>query len=184
MFSLASSIPEEWKDGSMDHTGEHRMGVALVVASAVAWSLAGFFTRLIPLDAWTILFWRGIFGGLFISLYVFAHYRGRTLAVTRAMGWPGVLVTCLSTLGMTSFIPALNLTSVADVAIFFATSPFIAAVIAWLWLRERASPLTLGASLLAFAGVALTVAGTGRGASSLRGDLLAFVMTTAIAAMT
>ena len=73
----------------MHHAAEHRLGVALVTAAAVAWSLAGFFTRLIPLDAWTILFWRGVFGGFFISLYVIAHYRGRTLAVTRAMGWPG-----------------------------------------------------------------------------------------------
>ena len=43
----------------MHHAAEHRLGVALVTAAAVAWSLAGFFTRLIPLDAWTILFWRG-----------------------------------------------------------------------------------------------------------------------------
>jgi drug/metabolite transporter (DMT)-like permease len=168
----------------MHHAAEHRLGVALVTAAAVAWSLAGFFTRLIPLDAWTILFWRGIFGGFFISLYVIAHYRGRTLAVTRAMGWPGLLITCLSTLGMTTFIPALKLTSVANVAIICATGPFVAAVIAWLWLRERVSPLTLGGSLLAFAGVALTVAGAGGGAGSLSGDILAFVMTSAIAAMT
>ena len=168
----------------MHHAAEHRLGVALVTAAAVAWSLAGFFTRLIPLDAWTILFWRGIFGGFFISLYVIAHYRGRTLVVTRAMGWPGLLITCLSTLGMTTFIPALKLTSVANVAIICATGPFVAAVIAWLWLRERVSGLTLGASLLAFAGVALTVAGAGGGAGSLSGDILAFVMTSAIAAMT
>ena len=168
----------------MHHVAEHRLGVALVAAAAVAWSLAGFFTRLIPLDAWTILFWRGVFGGFFISLYVIAHYRGRTLAVTRAMGWPGLLVTCLSTLGMTTFIPALKLTSVANVAIIGATGPFVAAVIAWLWLRERVSALTLGGSMLAFAGVALTVAGAGGGAGSLSGDVLAFVMTSAIAAMT
>lgn len=168
----------------MHQAAEHRLGVALVAAAAVAWSLAGFFTRLIPLDAWTILFWRGIFGGFFISLYVIAHYRGRTLAVTRAMGWPGLLITCLSTLGMTSFIPALKLTSVANVAIIGATGPFVAAVIAWLWLRERVSALTLGGSMLAFAGVALTVAGAGGGTNSLSGDILAFVMTSAIAAMT
>jgi len=168
----------------MHHAAEHRLGVALVTGAAVAWSLAGFFTRLIPLDAWTILFWRGVFGGFFISLYVIAHYRGRTLAVTRAMGWPGLLVTCLSTLGMTTFIPALKLTSVANVAIICATGPFVAAVIAWLWLRERVSPLTLAGSLLAFAGVALTVAGAGGGVGSLSGDVLAFVMTSAIAAMT
>jgi len=167
----------------MHRAAEHRTGVVLVTAAAVAWSLAGFFTRLIPLDAWTILFWRGLFGGFFIGLYVVWRYRARTLAVTRAMGWPGLLVTCLSTIGMTTFIPALKLTSVADVAIVFATCPFVAAAFAWLWFRERATPLTLAASLLAFAGVVLTVAGGGGGRSSLLGDLLALVMTVAIAAM-
>ena len=44
--------------------------------------------------------------------------------------------------------------------------------------------MTLGASLLALAGVALTVQGAGGGAGSLSGDLLALVMTVAIAAMT
>src|SRR6516164_5914559 len=103
----------------MHHAAEHRRGLALVTAAAVAWSLAGFFTRLISLDAWTILFWRGLFGGFFIGLYVLWCYGARTLAVTPALGWPGLLVTVLSTLGMTSFIPALKLTSVANVAIVF-----------------------------------------------------------------
>lgn len=168
----------------MHQAAEQRLGAALVAASAVAWSLAGFFTRLVPLDAWSILFWRGIFAAFFVGLYVVAHYRGRTLAVTRAMGWPGLLITCLSALGMTSFILALKLTSVADVAIFFATCPFVAAVIAWLWLRERATALTLGASLVALAGIVITVAGSGGGRSSIEGDLLACLMTTAIAGMT
>jgi drug/metabolite transporter (DMT)-like permease len=166
----------------MPDAKEYRQGVILVTAAAIAWSLAGYFTRLIPLDAWTILFWRGLFGGLFIGLYVFRRYGARILEVTRAMGWPGLAVTCLSTLGMTSFIPALKLTSVADVAIVFATCPFVAAALAWAWLRERVTASTLGASLLAFLGVAVTVAGS-RGSSSLQGDLLALVMTLAIAAM-
>jgi hypothetical protein len=33
---------------------QHRLGVALVVAAAVAWSTAPFFTRLLPFDSWTI----------------------------------------------------------------------------------------------------------------------------------
>src|SRR5689334_695150 len=43
------------------------LGGLLIIVSAMAYSLAGFFTRLIPLDAWTLLFWRGIYGGLFIG---------------------------------------------------------------------------------------------------------------------
>src|SRR5262249_36571213 len=106
-----------------------------------------------------------------------------TLAVSWSMGLPGLLITGLSALGMTSFISALKLTSVANVAIISAACPFLAAGLAWVWLREGPTVLTLGASLLAFAGISLTVSGTG-GRSSLQGDLLAFVMALAIAGMT
>lgn len=41
----------------------HAQGILLITLSAVAYSSAGFFTRLIHLDAWTMLFWRGLFAG-------------------------------------------------------------------------------------------------------------------------
>jgi len=37
----------------------HAQGVLLITLSAVACSRAEFFTWLIQLDAWTMLFWRG-----------------------------------------------------------------------------------------------------------------------------
>jgi hypothetical protein len=38
---------------------QHRLGIALVVAAAFAFSTAPFFTWLLAYDSWTILFWRG-----------------------------------------------------------------------------------------------------------------------------
>ena len=32
-----------------------------MLAAAVAWSTAGLFVRVVDLDSWTILFWRGLF---------------------------------------------------------------------------------------------------------------------------
>jgi hypothetical protein len=65
---------------------------------------AGFFTRLVPLDAWTILFWRGVFAGSFTAAYVVWRYRGETLRVYRSMGRPGWLFALCSAVGMTAFI--------------------------------------------------------------------------------
>lgn len=48
---------------------QHRLGIALVIAAAVAWSTAPFFTQLLPFDSWTILFWRGLFGGGLIAAH-------------------------------------------------------------------------------------------------------------------
>jgi len=49
----------------------HLKGVALVVLSTIAWGSGGLFVRLLPFDMWTIVFWRGAFGTLFIGAYVF-----------------------------------------------------------------------------------------------------------------
>src|SRR3954454_19778402 len=89
---------------------QHRTGIALVIAAAVAWSTAPFFTRLLHFDSWTILFWRGLFGGGFIAVFLMVTqgWAGlRELTGIRTNGW---LVACLSTLAMVTFIPALQLT--------------------------------------------------------------------------
>ncbi len=162
---------------------QHRLGIALVVAAAVAWSTAPFFTRLLPFDSWTILFWRGLFGGgLITALLVLMRGRAgwRDLTGMDRNGW---LVASLSTLGMVAFIPALQLTSVSNVAIIIATGPFVAAAFAWMWLREAARWQTMLASLVALCGVAIIV-GDARAGSDILGLALACFMTVAIAAMT
>jgi drug/metabolite transporter (DMT)-like permease len=162
---------------------QHRSGIALVVAAAVAWSTAPFFTRLLPFDSWTILFWRGLFGGgLIAAVLVLMQGRAGLRDLTR-MGTSGWLVASLSTLGMVSFIPALQLTSVSNVAIIIATGPFVAAAFAWIWLREAARWQTMLASLAALCGVAIIV-GNARASSDIIGIALACLMTVAIAAMT
>ena len=162
---------------------QHRLGVALVVAAAVAWSTAPFFTRLLPFDSWTILFWRGLFGGgLIAAILVLMQGRSGLRDLTK-MGKNGWLVASLSTVGMVSFIPALQLTSVSNVAIIIATGPFVAAAFAWLWLDEAARWQTMLASLVALIGVAIIV-GDARTGSDVLGIALACFMTVAIAAMT
>jgi drug/metabolite transporter (DMT)-like permease len=162
---------------------QRRTGIALVIAAAIAWSTAPFFTRLLHFDSWTILFWRGLFGGGFIAVFlIFTQGRAglRELTAMRANGW---LVACLSTLAMVTFIPALQLTSVANVAIIIAAQPFAAAALAWIWLRETARLRTLLASLVALGGVAVIVSGAAGGAD-VRGIGLACLMMIALAAMT
>jgi drug/metabolite transporter (DMT)-like permease len=162
---------------------QHRLGIALVVAAAVAWSTAPFFTRLLPYDSWTILFWRGVFGGGLIAA-IMVMLQGRAgLRDLIGMGRSGWLVALYSTLGMLAFIPALQLTNVSNVAIIIATGPFLAAALAWIWLREMPRLRTILASLVALCGVTVIV-GNARIGSDLLGVALACFMALAIAAMT
>ncbi|UPJ47375.1 DMT family transporter [Bradyrhizobium sp. 200] len=162
---------------------QHRLGIALVVAAAIAWSTAPFFTRLLPYDSWTILFWRGLFGGgLIMVLMVLLQGRAglRDLARMDKNGW---LVASLSTLAMIAFIPSLQLTNVSNVAIIIATGPFLAAALAWIWLREIPHLRTMLASIVALCGVMIIV-GSARTGSDILGIALACFMALAIAAMT
>ncbi|HLZ01924.1 MAG TPA: DMT family transporter [Bradyrhizobium sp.] len=162
---------------------QHRAGIALVIAAAIAWSTAPFFTRLLHFDSWTILFWRGVFGGSFIALLLIFTQGlngARNLIAMKPSGW---LVASLSTLGMVSYIPSLQLTSVANVAIIIAVQPFAAAAIAWVWLREAAAARTMWASLVALAGIVVIVSGAG-GVGDYRGIGLALLMVIAISLMT
>jgi drug/metabolite transporter (DMT)-like permease len=162
---------------------QHRLGIALIVAAAVAWSTAAVFTRLLPFDSWTILFWRGLFGGGVIAAMLLLTQGRAGLRDFTGMTKSGWLVASLSTVGMVCFIPALQLTSVSNVAVIIATGPFVAAAMAWVWLREAAGWRTLLASLAALCGVAIIVSDISASAD-ITGIALACLMTVAIAAMT
>jgi drug/metabolite transporter (DMT)-like permease len=162
---------------------QRRTGIALVIAAAVAWSTAPFFTKLLPLDSWTILFWRGVSGGATITVILVLTQGLAGLRDFASMGRSGWLVAILSMLGMITFIPALQLTSVSNVAIIIATGPFVAAAIAFVWLRESLRPRTLLAMLVAFCGVVIIVGGAS-GSSDMIGIALACFMILVISVMT
>lgn len=151
------------------------LGTVLLTAAAVAFSSAGFFTRLISVDPWTMLFWRGLFAGAFLFGMVALEQRRRTVQAFRDIGIEGLVVAACSALATVCFLNALRLTSVADVLVIDAVAPFLTAGIAWLLIGERATATTLLASLAAVVGVAI-MAGTALKEGRLLGDLLALGM--------
>lgn len=145
------------------------------MASAVAYSSAGFYTRLIDLDAWTMLFWRGLFGGLFLTGMLLWRVQGRVGRAIRAIGRDGVAIALCSALATVCFLNALRLSTVADVLVIDATIPFLTAGIAWLVIGEREDWVTLGATLAAVVGVAVMMGAAASG-GRVAGNLLAFGM--------
>ncbi len=156
-------------------------GPALLVVSAVAFSTAGFFTREAPVELWSMIVWRNLFGAAALLLVLRASDPG---------GWRSVLrldrgawaVSAASSLGTICYLAAFKFTSVADISIIYAAAPLITAALAWIGLREPMSRGTLLASALALLGVAVTAAGS-VGAGHWLGDLLALLMTLSLSAM-
>ncbi len=155
-------------------TLKHRTGVLFVLISALVFSLAGIFTKGVAADAWGVIFWRGLAAALFTFGYLAA--RGQLKNEVRAFHRPALAVTLMSALGTVAFILAFKLTDVANVALIYAAAPFVTAALAWVFIGERPTRLVVIASLAAFGGVCVIVAGSA-GSGSLVGDMLAFGMT-------
>jgi len=166
-----------------DSAAKEGLGIALVAAAAVAWSTAPLFVRLLPFDSFTILFWRGVFAGCGITAFLLVVQGRSALADFTRMSRGGLLFAVLSAAGMLLYIPSLQLTSVANVAIILATAPFASAALAWVWFREVPRARTVLASAVAVLGVAVSVGGTSA-ASDVGGIALACLMMLAIAGMT
>jgi drug/metabolite transporter (DMT)-like permease len=162
--------------------GDTAAGVALIAGSAVAYSSAGFFTRLIHVDLWTLIFWRGAFSTAFLLAVAHAQHRRQTVGAFRSLDRAGWIAAGFSTAAMLCYLAALRNTTVADVAIVYGTAPFVTAAVALVALGERSTRATLLCSLLALAGVVLMFGGS-RFPASLGGDALAFAMTLLMASM-
>jgi len=158
-----------------------RLGASLVLLSAVAWSLAGPLTKGVDADVWAVLAWRGLFSGIAIVGYT-AWRSGDALWDLCRMGWPGWAATTIGSVATVAYIGAFKLTSVAHVAVIYGTAPFLAAGVAWWWLREPTTGRVALASTAALVGVAVMVGGAS-GAASLTGDGLAVLMTFGMAVM-
>lgn len=160
---------------------DQRLGVLYVTGSAVAWSTAGLFTRFLPLDAPSLLMWRGLFGALGLLALLILREGVAGLAGFARLSGPGWLYAGVSGAGMLCFITALTLTSVAHVAVIYAAAPFLAAGLGWWLLRERPGGRGIVAAGLALLGAAIMVGLSAEG--GLTGDLLALGMTLAMALM-
>lgn len=158
------------------------LGVALVAGSAIAYSTAGFFTRLIEVDLWTLIFWRGLFSTAFLLGVAHVQDGRRARSSFRRLDRWGWIAAGVSTAAMFCYLAALRKTSVADVAIIYGTAPFVTAAVALIVLGERTTTATLACSALALTGVALTVGGSSV-SRALDGDLLAVGMTVLMSAM-
>ena len=95
-----------------------------------------------------------------------------------ASAWDGAAgrLPIVGALSSIAFIAAFKYTYVANVAVIYATVPFMAAAIEWLALGNRTRLQTLATAAVSLVGVAIIVAGS-IGGGNLFGDGLAVLMT-------
>jgi drug/metabolite transporter (DMT)-like permease len=166
----------------LGQSGGRAYGIALVTLASILWSTAGLFVRLLDLDVWTIQFWRALFSGLSILVLIAADKGWRLPQAMQAIGRPGLAAIPISALSMIGNVAALKLTTVANVLVVYATVPFVAAAVAFLWMGEKPARRTLIASAVALVGIAV-MAGAATRPGDIAGCVLSFLMTSAFAVL-
>ncbi|MEJ1934711.1 DMT family transporter [Nostoc sp. NIES-2111] len=156
-------------------------GSVLVGVATAIWASGGLFTRLLPFDLWTIVFWRGVFAVVFVGAYVTRLSNPAALLAPVKSGLDGVIVMLCSAATIILFPAAFLFTSVANAFTILAALPFVTALIAWFWIGERPSLSTTLASLIALAGLLIMV-GPHQGGPTI-GDVLALLGTLTQAVM-
>ena len=158
----------------------HRRGQLFIALAALAWSTAGVLQRGLSIDTTTQLAGRALFAfAALLALVAVVNRRG-TMRAFRAMGRAELGVALCMALASALFIVALNHANVANVLFMQAVAPVLAALLAWVALRESVSRRTALSMGIALLGVTLMVGGAGSG--GVVGVSASFGMTLAFAA--
>lgn len=137
----------------------HGVAVATLVVCALLWSLAGIVVRRLDSAAGLeVTFMRSASCAIFLGALMTVLHGRRWLTRTVAIGWAGVASTVMWAIMFTCFSIALTMTTVAKALVLNALSPLLAALLAWLCLRESIALRTWLAIGLGGVGIAVMVA--------------------------
>ena len=160
-------------------SGDYRRGIGLALAGTVLVSFETLLLRLLHLDIWTVIWWRGALLGA--TCVAAALVMGTSLRQLRQLGIAGLIAIAAFAASVFSFISAINGTTVANTLVIGSAAPLFAALLSWAFLRERVLPATWVAVTLLFLGIALIFSGSVRTAF-IAGDLFALLYAGCLAA--
>jgi drug/metabolite transporter (DMT)-like permease len=162
----------------------HRKGVFLVLAAAFCWSSGGLIARHISADVWTQAAGRGFFAAVTLFAFLLIRDGRNTWTLFRGLGLPGIVVACCFASASLSFVVALRHATVALILVIQSTAPLLAALLAFVWLRERLGWVRGVAMLVALFGVWRMVSGGGGNGTDSLGVALSCVIPCALAIAT
>jgi drug/metabolite transporter, DME family len=136
---------------------DYLKGVTAGVAATLLWSLSGVFARRMEsTDAWLLNGWRGLATAVCLGIFLAVTYRRNLFAQFGRIEGKALLACAgFFAAGTTLYLAALKGAPVANVSCLTASSPVFAAILAWVFLRERGEGRIWLATLLAIAGTAV-----------------------------
>ena len=153
---------------------EQRRGLIFVFMAGVLWSTVGLGIRLIDeATVWQILLYRSISLSLFLATVIYLRSRGNLFEVVKAAGLPGCIAGLALVGAYSGGIYGIQSTSVANAMLLFASAPFMAAILGWIFLREKVRKATWISILFAILGIGIMVQDKTQGGAALLGNLAA-----------
>ena len=128
--------------------------IKMMIVSATIVSTAGLiFRSLESIDAFGVVFFRGLALSFVMLSVLNAFYRQRVFLTIWSVGRQGVLGALFFTGAQTFYVFAFSNTTVANTTFTIALAPFITALLAFIVIRERIERTTLLAMAIACLGV-------------------------------
>ena len=153
---------------------EQRRGLIFVFMAGVLWSTVGLGIRMIDeATVWQILLYRSISLSLFLAMVIYLRSRENLFRVVKAAGLPGCIAGLALVGAYSGGIYGIQSTSVANAMLLFASAPFMAAILGWIFLREKVRKATWVAILFAIVGIGIMVQDKTQGGAALLGNLAA-----------
>ena len=150
-------------------------GLALVLASAFCFSLAGVMIREIETaNEWQVVYWRSLGFVATVAIVLALRHRRNFARAFIDVGWTGVIGSFGLALGSVCYVWALFNTTIANAVFFFGALPFITGFLAWLLFGERLRRESWFIMAVAFAGIVVMVYG-GLASGRWFGNLLAAI---------
>jgi drug/metabolite transporter (DMT)-like permease len=142
--------------------------LAFAFAGIILLSPESLLIRLVEVDRWTLLFWRGTL--MCVGLLVASVILARSTAVIGAIGRAGVLVAVLFGIQTVLFIVSITNTEVANTLVAVSAAPLFAAIYQRVFFGQRIGRRLLAVITVAMLGIGIMVSGSlGRG--NVWGDL-------------
>lgn len=150
----------------------HAKGLALTAFGGMMLTVDIPLIRLADGNAWSIMLMRS--GATFLSaILIWSLLRMAGKNVPQLIpGRLGLVVAALYSMGTIAFMLAVFNTSTANLVFILAFNSMFAALLSWIFLKERPRPITILAMFLMLAGVLIIVSDS-IGTGNLLGDLLA-----------
>ena len=150
-----------------------RQGMILVFMAGILWSTIGLGVRLIDdAQAWQVLFVRSLSFAAFLGIIIYIMRKQNPFRLAIKTGWLGVVGGLAIVAAYAGGIYSVQVISVGNAMLLFASAPFMAAILGRVLLQEKVRSATWVAIMVAILGI-LVMVGDKIGGTAIYGNLAA-----------